>query len=215
MSAVADIIRDRRRLFAAPGGSHDRMVGFLGKALPALIGVLLAFMMITPFSPRGDVSFLLDRDQVAIVPDRLRVDNAMYRGTDEKGRPFSLTAARAVQRSASEAIVRMNDLSARILLNDGPAVLVAQRGRYDIDNEKVRIDGPVQLTAADGYRMVARNVDIDLEARTMAGRGAVDGAVPAGTFSADSIYADLSARTVTLAGHANLRMRPGKLRIPQ
>ena len=65
MSAEADIIRDRRRLFATPGGSHDRLVAFLGKALPALIGVLLALMMITPFSPRGDVSFLLDRDQVA------------------------------------------------------------------------------------------------------------------------------------------------------
>jgi lipopolysaccharide export system protein LptC len=35
--------------------------------------------------------------------------------------------------------------------------------------------------------------------------------VPAGTFSADSIHANLDARTVSLQGHARLRMVPGKL----
>ena len=40
MTAQADIIRDRRRAFAGPGGSHDRLIGFLGKALPAGIGAV-------------------------------------------------------------------------------------------------------------------------------------------------------------------------------
>ena len=54
----------------------------------------------------------------------------------------------------------------------------------------------------------------DLQGRRVVGSGGVTGAIPAGTFSADRIIADLDARTVTLDGHARLLMSPGKLRMP-
>ena len=72
----------------------------------------------------------------------------------------------------------------------------------------------LRLTAADGYRMVANDVSVNLETKRMTGTGGVEGAVPAGTFSADRIEADLAERTVTLIGNAQLRMRPGELRMP-
>jgi len=171
--------------------------------------------VITPLSPRGEVSFLLDRNKVAVIDERLSVDNAMYRGHDNRGRPFSLTAGEAVQRSSAEGIVRMNDLVARILLADGPARLGAQAGAYSLEDEIVRVFGPVRLTAADGYDMVARGVSIDLNSRRMVGAGGVSGAIPAGTFSADRLEADLAERTIVLDGNARLRMVPGRLRMPQ
>ncbi len=206
--------RSERQHWAEPGGSHDRMVAFLSRALPMGVGVLAALMVITPLSPRGKVSFLLDRNKVAVINERLRVDNALYRGADNKNRPFSLTAGEAVQRSSAEGIVRMNDVVARLLLDEGPARLVAQGGQYSIDNEIVAVRGPLRLTAADGYRMVARGVSLDLANKQLVGSGGVDGAIPAGTFSADRLNADLSARTITLTGNARLRMEPGKLRMP-
>jgi lipopolysaccharide export system protein LptC len=48
----------------------------------------------------------------------------------------------------------------------------------------------------------------------MRGDEGVSGEVPAGTFSADTIRADLGARTLTLDGNARLTMIPGKLRMP-
>lgn len=207
-------LRSERQHFAAPGGSHDRLIAFLAKVLPMGIGVVAALMIITPLSPRGEVSFLLDRNEVAMIDERLRVDNAMYRGQDDKGRPFSLTAGEAVQRSSVEGIVRMNDLVARIALPEGPARLGAQAGTYDLNEEVVSVFGPVRLTAADGYRMVARGVSVDLATKRMVGRGGVEGEIPAGTFSADRLIADMAERTVTLDGNARLRMIPGELRIP-
>ena len=62
--------------------------------------------------------------------------------------------------------------------------------------------------------MVARGVSLDLANKQLVGSGGVDGAIPAGTFSADRLNADLSARTITLTGNARLRMEPGKLRMP-
>lgn len=207
-------LRSARQHSAAPGGSHDRLIRFLGRALPMAVGVIAALMVITPLSPRGEISFLLDRNKVAVIEERLRLDNAMYRGQDEKGRPFSLTAGEAVQRSSREGIVRLEDMVASLLLTDGPARLTAAAGSYDIDKEQMKIDGPVRLTAADGYAMVVDGVTVDLSARKISGSDGVEGAVPAGTFSADRLFADIDARTVTLAGHARLRMTPGKLRMP-
>ena len=47
MTVQADQIRDKRRHFAAPGGSHDRLIGFLAKALPAAIGLVAAVMILS------------------------------------------------------------------------------------------------------------------------------------------------------------------------
>ena len=213
-TSEARALRSRRQHFAAPGGSHDKLVGFLARTLPMAVGVIAALMVITPLSPRGEVSFLLDRNKVALVNERLSVDNAMYRGRDDQGRPFSLMAGDAVQRSSIEGLVRMHDLVAQLLLADGPARLSAEGGTYDIEAETVAVDGPVRLTASDGYAMVARGVSVDLKAREMRGDDGVSGEVPAGTFSANSIRADLAARTLTLQGNARLTMIPGQLRMP-
>ncbi|MXO88412.1 LPS export ABC transporter periplasmic protein LptC [Alteraurantiacibacter aestuarii] len=215
MTVEADKIRSRRQAFAAPGSRLDTMVRVLAIGLPALVGVVAAMMLITPLSPRGEVSFLLDRNKVAIAEDRLRVDNAMYRGEDSSGRPFSLAAGDAVQTSRTVPVVEMHDLVARIILPEGPAVLTADTGTYAIDKEQVGIPGVVEFTAADGYHMVARNVVVDLPTRSLVSDGRVEGSIPAGTFEADSLRANLAERTLSLIGNARLRMVPSQLRLPR
>ncbi|MEM1196324.1 MAG: LPS export ABC transporter periplasmic protein LptC [Pseudomonadota bacterium] len=209
----AKALRSRRQHAAAPGASHDKLIGFLVRALPVGVGVMAALMIITPLSPRGEVSFLLDRNKVAMIDERLSVDNAMYRGRDDTGRPFSITAGEAVQRSSSEGLVRMEDMIAQLLLPEGPARLTATGGTYDIDNELVSVDGPIRLNAADGYAMTANGVSLSLERREMVGDKGVEGEIPAGSFSANSMRADLSARTMTLEGDARLTMTPGRLSV--
>jgi len=212
MTQQADQIRDRRRHFALPGGSHDRVVGLLAKALPAGIGAIVAVMVIAPLFPRGEVSFLLDRTKVALTTERLRLDHAMYRGEDARGRPFSVTAGNAVQRSAAVPVVEMTDLAARILLSDGPAELKAPDGSYDVDKNSLDVRGPVDFRAADGYRLTTNDVHIDLKGQQVTGSGGVAGALPSGTFTARTIRADLEKRTVALEGRARLTMQGKGLR---
>ena len=214
MTQAADIIRSRRQSFAAPGGFHDRLIRFLAAALPGAVGVLAAVMILTPLGPRGEISFLLDRNKVEVTNERIRVDQATYRGSDGKGRAFSVSAGTAYQARASVPVVQMRDLLARLDLTEGPAELTAADGFYDYAAERVGVAGPVRFTAADGYAMTTSNVAIDLKGRVVTGSGGVSGAIPAGTFSADRIVADLGARSIMLDGHARLRMAPGKLRMP-
>lgn len=214
MTVQADIIRSKRRGFAAPGGFHDRLVHFLARALPAAVGAMLAIMIISPLSPRGEISFLLDRRKVAILNDRMQVSSAMYRGQDDDGRSFSISAGSAVQRTQAVPTIELDQLTARILLDDGPALLTAGKGAYDFGKEIVDIVGPINFQTADGYRMTATNVDIDLGAKLLKSRGPVEGRIPAGTFSANTISADLSERSVTLQGNARLRMVPDRMKMP-
>ena len=214
MTLQADRMRSRRQLFAAPGGSHDRTVRFLARALPAAIGALVAVLVLSPLSPRGEISFLLDRSKVAMVQDRLRVVSAMYRGEDDAGRNFSITAGSAVQHSASQHVVEMKDITARLMLSNGPAILTTSAGTYDFGRQMIAVPGSVNFETSDGYRMVTQGASIDVSAKRLVSQGRVEGRIPAGTFAADRIIADLDQRTVTLDGNARLRMEPGKLKMP-
>ncbi len=212
MSLQAEQQRDVRRHWAQPGGSHDRLVGMLKNYLPVAVGVLTALLATAPFTGGDKVSFVLDKNKVEVARERMRVTEALYRGEDSKGQPFSLRAGSAVQKSSREPIVDLNDMSARILLTDGPAVLDARKGRYDMDTERVAIEGPVQFQASGGYRLTTRDVGLDLKTRRMRSAGKVEGRIPIGTFSADHLEADLGARTVTLNGRASLRIEQNGLK---
>lgn len=206
LSAAADAERHRRAIWAAPGSAHDKLIGFLKKGLPILVGILGAFLVVAPFTHEGEVSFVLDKNQVDTASERLKVVEALYRGEDSRGRPFSLRVGSAVQRSSDVPTVEMKDMEARIRLDGGGAMMTAQRGHYDIDEESISIDGPIQFTSEAGYRLTTRDVDIDLNTQQMKSRGRVEGRMPTGTFSADNLEAELETRTVTLNGQARLRI---------
>src|SRR5687767_5004051 len=140
--------------------------------LPALVGVLLAYLLLSPLSKKAEISFLLDKNKVEVARERLRVQAAQYRGTDNKGRPFVIDTASAVQARSSEPVVQIQGMAARIMLAEGQATLRANRGRYDMETQKVDVIGPILFTAADGYRLETRDVSVDLNDQSMtSGRG--------------------------------------------
>jgi lipopolysaccharide export system protein LptC len=210
MSDAAAVARARR--WASPGSLHDWLIGFLKIALPAAVGILLAYLALAPLSKGPEISFLLDKDKVEVAPERMRVQSAQYRGQDSLGRPFILRADRAVQATSDEPVVDITDMSAQIGLESGPARIVAGRARYDMAAQQVGVDGPILVTAADGYRLETRDVTVDLNNRSLASRGAVDGRMPLGTFTADRLRANLGNRSVVLDGRARLHIVQGALK---
>lgn len=201
-----------RQRWAAPGSRHDWTVRFSRILLPSGVGVLGAILILAPLSARGDISFVLAKDSVALARERMRLTTAIYRGEDGKGQPFVLRAGSAVQSSSLDPVVRLGDLSANIALTDGPATLKADAGRYDMNQETLMIDGPINFTAADGFRLDTRDVAVGLKTRKLASGGPVSGRLPIGAFSANQIRADLASRTVILEGRVRLHItqRRGK-----
>jgi len=212
MSEVAVIERRQKQRWAAPGGFHDRLMHVLKIALPALIGVLLAYLAMAPLTRSREISFILDKTKVDVANERMRVQSAQYRGQDDRGRPFTISARSAVQTSSRDPNVRIGAMRADIMMEDGPATMSADQGLYNLEKEQVSVVGPIQLTAPDNYKMVTNDVTVDLNSRTMFSRGSVEGTMPLGNFSADRLQSNLNDRTVTLSGRARLHIVQGALR---
>jgi lipopolysaccharide export system protein LptC len=206
MSDQADTARRSLQRWAKGGGSHDRTVRLLQLVLPALTGALAAIMLFAPFSNRGELSFLLAKNDIAVTPQRLRVDTAVYRGRDNRGRPFAVSAGEAIQRSAADPIVRVTDMAATIELAEGPARLSADAADYDPASDQIRVPGPVTLSTSDGFELSVSNVDVDLRQRLMSSDNPVTGRLPIGSFSANSIRANIDTRQVSLRGNVRTRL---------
>jgi len=198
--------------WAEPGSAHDRVVRWSKILLPSAVGVLIAVLALAPLDKKGDVSFILDKKKVQSAPERMRVEAARYSGTDDKGQQFIVTANRAIQRSSDTPIVDIRGIFARLNQAQGPMLIAANQGRYNIDTQRIFIDGPVKVVGTDGFRLNTSNVIVDLNRRQLASEGPVAGGMRLGGFRADHIRADLGTRTVVLDGGARLKIVQGAVR---
>ncbi|MDB5679868.1 LPS export ABC transporter periplasmic protein LptC [Sphingomonas bacterium] len=212
MSKIAATMRSERQHWAAPGSAHDHLVAVLRVVLPSAVGVVAALMVFLPLTSGGDVSFVLDKNKVEVSKERLKVEAASYRGQDDKGQPFVLTAQSALQKSAAEPIVDMQRLMAKLTLPNGLATLAAPSGKFNPVNQQVDVAGPITFDGPNGYSLKSQAATVDLKKKTMKGSGGVSGTVPQGTFTADTMSADLDNRVVTLDGRARLRIAPQRAR---
>lgn len=201
-----------QRHWAEPGSRHDRVVRYAKIGLPIVAVVFLLLLAIAPFDQRGEVSFILDKKGVDKAAERMRIETARYSGEDDKGNKFEITAERAVQQRSDQPIVDIEGMMARLGLAQGPLVVAASQGRYDLDTHKVDIVGPVKVAGADGYRLDTRDVTVDLKQRTMQSHGPASGAMRLGQFQAGNLSADLGERKVVLGGGVRLKIIQGAVR---
>ena len=212
MSDLATKERATRQRWAIPGSTHDRLVRFTKIGLPAAVGVLVAVLALAPLDKHGDVSFILDKKKVENAPERMRVEQAKYVGTDNNGQQFDITAQRALQRSSDVPLVDIWGMFARLRLDRGPLLIAANQGQYNLDTQTVAINGPVKVAGPDGYRLATRDVMVDLKQRQLASAGPVAGQMRLGQFEAGQLKANLGDRTVVLDRGARLKIVQGAVR---
>jgi lipopolysaccharide export system protein LptC len=212
MSEAAARGRAIKQRWAVPGSTHDRLVRWTKILLPSAVGVLIAVLALAPLEKRSDVSFILDKKKVQSAQERMRVESAHYVGTDNKGQRFEITANNALQRSSSVPIVDINGMFAQLAMEQGPLQIGANTARYNLDTQKVAINGPVRVAGADGYRLATSDVLVDLKQKQLASAGPVAGQMRLGTFQARQLKADLGSRTVVLDGGARLKIVQGGVR---
>ena len=209
LSDAARADRRRLRVWARPGSSHDRIIALARVALPATGAILALALGLAPVTSGREISFVLSKDHVSRAAERMRVTSALYRGQDDKGQAFALSAASAVQAHSSDPTVKLKTLTANIGLPSGKATLTAPDGDYNMTDQKVALNGPVAFRSQDGYRIDTHDVDLDMKTRRIDSRTPVTGSLPLGKFSADHMSADLADKAVVLTGHARLHIVQG------
>ena len=212
MSEAATKERAVKQHWAEPGSRHDKVVRATKFGLPILIGGLAALLAIAPFDKRDDVSFILDKNKVDQAHERMRVEKARYTGEDNKGQKFLIIADRAVQPTSNVPVVAIEGMRAQLNLGKGPLSIAALRGRYDLEQERVLVDGPVRIVGSGGYQLTTRDVTVDLDKRSLSSDGPVSGSMELGQFQAGQLKADLDERTVSLEKGVRLKIYQGAVR---
>jgi len=212
LSEAANRERAIKRHWAEPGSRHDQIVRATKYGLPLFIAGLVALLAIAPFDKRGDVSFILDKNKVEESRERMRVETARYVGEDNKGQKFEIVANRAIQQSSNVPVVTIEGMRARLNLERGPLSIAALKGRYDLEQELVLVDGPLRVSGPDGYRLATRDVTVDLDKRNLQSSGPVSGQMTLGEFQAGRLHADLDTRIVSLDHGVRLKIYQGAVR---
>jgi lipopolysaccharide export system protein LptC len=210
MSDLADRQREARRRSMLPGGPRDAVVSVAKWAFPAAAAFLFAVLIALPLTATQEFSFLLSKDSAAKAGERMRVQEAAYRGETARGEPFEITAQSGVQQSSAVPIVRLEGLAAEIRQAEGPATVTAPSGEFMIEENRLVVNGPVVARSASGFSLDGDRIEVDINADRVTTSEPVSGTLPMGRFRADAFSADIKGREVALTGGVQLRITPNR-----
>lgn len=207
---MAEERRMARRRSMLPGSRRDRFVAAMKVGLLGAAGLLGIMLVLLPVFNHQEFSFLLSKDSTQMAGERMRVQEARYRGQTSEGEPFEIMARSGVQKSSAVPIVQLQGLSARLQQAEGEAIVTAPSGEFLIEQNRLVVDGPVIARSATGYSLDGERILVDLNSRRVIADRPVSGTLPMGSFRADSFAADLSGHQVRLEGGVNLRITPDR-----
>lgn len=196
----------RRRAPTAQELARRRLaVAVAKRVLPlAALGLLATVALWPEFESAAERGRIAFRQTAQVRPDALHIVNPRYQGVDEQNRPYSVTAANAVQ-TATEEIVALRVPRADLLLADGGWVyLEAREGLYDKTRSTLDLTGAVTVHHDDGTQFVTARAALDLAAGGAAGDAPVAAQGPFGTLTAEGFRLRDRGQVVLFTGNARV-----------
>ncbi len=171
--------------------------------LPALALALLASIALWPEFDRAKDQARLALRRVGGEIEGAQLVDARYHGTDERGRPYTLTAATA-QRAGPER-VNLTTPKGDITLQDGTwLMLQAKQGVFIQHKNQLDLSHDVTLYRDDGTTLVTESASIDMKNGAAAGADSVHAEGPFGTLDAQGFTLVDKGATIQFSGPAHL-----------
>jgi len=137
-----------------------------------------------------------------------------FQGTDERGRPYTVTAETALQPGGSDT-VSLTQPRGDLTLEDGAWVLLeARAGLFRRDSRILDLEGEVALFHDSGYEVRTEAAEIDLRAGAARGDRPVAAQGPAGTLDAVGFEIIDRGNVLVFGGPARMLLLPQGRRTP-
>ncbi|WP_198154834.1 LPS export ABC transporter periplasmic protein LptC [Oceanibaculum pacificum] len=202
-------VPSRRRSAARPIG-YSRLVFLLKVLLPSVAVVLVGLVIVWPEFMSDDSRFRLGAVKVDVRDaETLNMVNPRFVGTDERNRPFIVTADSANQSRADSALVTLAAPKADMTMEDGTWVaLTATNGLFDRNQQAVDLGGGVNVFHDSGYEFRSEKARIDMQTGEASGNQPVEGQGPLGQVEAQGFtILDKGAR-ILFTGKAKMVTYP-------
>lgn len=147
---------------ARNSAAYSRTVSRLRWVLPGLALIAVLTLIIWPYWHAHQISVTM----VDNVPN-LMIENLNMTGLDAKNQPYAVTATRALQSQNNKDIIKLEDPTGKLTLENGHLVQgKALKGRLTESERKLWLGGSVVLTHDKGYRFLSEEMFVDIDKGT-------------------------------------------------
>ncbi len=190
------------------GGRYSLFVRTMRVALPVGAIGLLALVMLWPRLSAIDSGPNLGVGGVDLEQDgRVRLDHPRYVGEASEGGAYAVEAESARLDPVEPRRIELEQMRAELPAEGrGPVELRADGAVFDRDEELIELDGGIELTTADGYRLRTEAATVVLGAGTVRSSTPVDGDGPEGEIRADRLEVDDGGEVIRFVGDVRVRL---------
>jgi lipopolysaccharide export system protein LptC len=191
---------------------YSRFVRLAKYALPLVAGIVVILLVVWPELEPPPDRFRLGMSDINVeTAGGQRVVNARFTRVDSANRPFSVTAAAAVQPPESEGRVELSEPQADVTLQgESWVAITSPSGIFWRQKEVLDLTGGVQLYHDDGYEFRTRDARIEFRTGTAWGDDPVRGQGPFGTVVAEGFRIEGNGDRIVFSGKTKMVLYPGK-----
>ena len=152
-------------------------------------------------------------ESVSLTDGRVAMAKPKLEGFDAEKRPYSMTAERAVQQSASSNIVELEQIAANMPFgNAGTANLTADGGVLDNGTNMLDLRDNIRLITSDGIKAVLSQASIDLSTNEMSSDAPVDIVTSGSHITADRMRIEERGKVFVFERRVRLKIDANKLK---
>ena len=191
---------------------HSRRVRLLKFGLP--LSALFAtgfFVAATFLADSGAPSASVE--SVSLTDGRVVMAKPKLEGFDADKRPYSMTAERAVQQSASSNIVELEQIAANLPFGKaGTANLTADGGVLDNGSNMLDLKDNIRLITSDGIKAVLTQAKINLSTNEMSSDAPVDIVTDGSHITADRMRIEERGKVFVFESRVRLKIDANKMK---
>lgn len=194
---------------------HSRAVQVLKVALPVIaavlaLGFIVYFYVVTP----GPVA--TGMDGAAYSEGKLVMANPKLEGFTREGRPYKMTAVRAVQALGQQSVVELEEIDATLPLDaETVATVDAARGVYDRDKNTLDISTEVTMTTTGGMSATLQSAFLDIAKGVMRTSEPVNITTNGSTITSDSMSVLDNGKVLVFEKRVRVHLDPAQMKSRQ
>lgn len=186
---------------------HTRLVSMLKIGLPLTALLIVVGGIAVTWLARG-LPENATVSAASLDDGRIVMEDPRMSGVDNKDRPYSMIAQRAIQ-SLDGGGIELESVRANVSVSDtATADIVAARGHYDPEGQKLRLYDDISVDTTDGMSMTLSEARIDLATGGLTGAGPVAIETPSQTIEAGSLTVRDGGRTLSFGDRVKMTLTP-------
>ncbi|MCT7378576.1 LPS export ABC transporter periplasmic protein LptC [Chelativorans salis] len=200
----------------ASAARHSRRVRVLKFALPVVAVLVSVLFLGYSFFPSVGGS-TIGLGSTAIEDGNLVIENPTLDGFTSDRRPYTVTAAKALQAiGTSDAPIKMEEIKATLPIDaDDEATISAARGTFDRANDRLTLDTEITFRTTSGFVARLQSAEIDIASNDLTTDKPVEIEMDGMRINADSLHASNGGKKLVFENRVRVEIDPETMRPAQ